>query len=172
MAHGRRTPESSSTLYAAGQAVEAGYYGLTVSRARLEKAQEHLEFAESRLNKVKHQLAVIPEEHAVSTDRISPYETLVILPAIQLRLDQAMSEKCKLRRSSELTVAPSHKVSRKRKERPDTDAALESIHLSKKSKIINRKPSCRRRLDPHIMNPTSLRAKAPPRKSCRLLNFG
>ncbi|KAL8648372.1 MAG: hypothetical protein Q9210_005027 [Variospora velana] len=172
MAHGQRTtPESSKIFYAAGKAVEQKYYCLTVSRPRLKEAQEHLELTESRLNTVKHQRAVIPEEHAVSTDGVPPSETLVILPEVQLEPDQAMLENCELRRSSELTVPPSHQVSGKRKERPDTGAGLEGIHLSKKSKIVNRKPSSHRRLDPHVTNSTSLRAKAPPRRSYRLLNL-
>ncbi|KAL9016591.1 MAG: hypothetical protein Q9185_006061 [Variospora sp. 1 TL-2023] len=172
-AHGQKTPESTKIFYAAGCAVEQSYYGLTVSRARLNEAREHLELTESCLNTVKHQRAVISEEHAVSRKGVSPSETLVILPEVQLEPDQAMLEKCELRRSSELTVPPSHQVSGKRKERPDTGAGLEGIHLSKKSKMINTnlKPSSHRRLDPHVTNPTSLRVKAPARRSCRLLNL-
>lgn len=174
MVHGQRTtPESSKIFHAAGGAVEQSYYGLTVSRARLKEAQEHLELTENRLNTVKHQRAIIPEEHAVSTNGVSPSETLVILPEVQLEPDQAMLENCELRRSGELTVPPSHQVSGKRKERPDTGAALEGIHQSKKFKIINtnRKLSSHRRLDPHVTNPTSLRIKAPARRSCRSLNL-
>ncbi|KAL9015208.1 MAG: hypothetical protein Q9173_000178 [Seirophora scorigena] len=170
-AHGQRTPESSKIFRAAGEAVEYSYYGLTVSRARLKEAQEHLELTESRLNTVKHQRAVIPEEHAVSTDGVSPSETLVILPEVQLEPDQAILENCELRRSSELTVPPSHQLSGKRKKRPDTGAGQEAIHLSKKSKTGDRKLSSHQRLDPHVPSSTSLRAKATPRRSCRLLNL-
>lgn len=87
MAHGLRTPESSKIFHAAGKAVEQKYYCLTVSRARLKEAQEHLKLTESRLNTVKHQRAVIPEEHTVSTDGVSPSKTLVILPEVQLEPD-------------------------------------------------------------------------------------
>ncbi|KAL8972516.1 MAG: hypothetical protein Q9197_002741 [Variospora fuerteventurae] len=170
-AHGQKTPESTKIFYAAGCAVKQSYYGLTVSRARLKEAREHLELTESCLNTVKHQRAVITEEHVVSKKGVSPSETLVILPEVQLEPDQAMLEKCELRRSSELTVPPSHPVSGKRKERPDTGAALEGIHLSKKPKIFNPKSSSHRRLDPHVTKPTSLRVKAPARRSCRLLNL-
>ncbi|KAL8980093.1 MAG: hypothetical protein Q9177_005973, partial [Variospora cf. flavescens] len=81
-AHGLKTPESTKICYAVGCAVKQKYYCLTVSRARMKEAQEHLELTESWLNTVKHQRAVIPEEHAVSTNGVSLSETLVILPDI------------------------------------------------------------------------------------------
>lgn len=96
----------------------------------MDEAQEYLELKESRLNTVKHQLAVVPER-ARSIDGISPSEILVIAPDAKLKLYQAILKECKLRGSSELTVSPSHQVSKKRKERSNTGTTLEGIYLFK-----------------------------------------